>query len=253
MIAHRKTAARSATCPTSPVVVILLLSGFLAGACGPDQAHREYLSALRGEETGMTREEQIAHVTRAIELHPERTEYWETRATYEIDIRDFGRARSDLDRAVENADRPYVRFLRGLVSCQMGEPARSLADFDAAIAGQPENSQFYRGRSLARSQLGDPEGGLVDAEQLVTLSPQVASSYYARGVALAGLGRDREALRDFGEALGRGPELVYPLYARADALERLGRHDESVADREAAKRRQLEQSACALCLDPFRY
>lgn len=201
----------------------------------------------------MTREEQIAHVTRAIELHPERTEYWETRAIYEIDARDFRRARSDLDHAVDSADRPYLRFLRGLVLCRMGEPDRCLADFDAAIAGQLENSQFYRGRSLARSALGDPEGGLADAELLVTLSPQVATSYYARGVALAELGRDREALRDFDEALGRAPELVYPFLARAEAFERLGRHDESVADREAAKRNQIEQSGCAACLDPFRY
>jgi tetratricopeptide (TPR) repeat protein len=232
--------------------MILLLAGSLAGACG-DQAHREYLTALRGDESGMTRQEQIAHVTRAIELHPERTEYWETRAIYEIDARDFDRARSDLDRVIQYADRPYARFLRGMVSCQMGDLARSLGDFDLAIAGQPENSQFYRGRSLARSGLGNPEGGLEDAEHLVALSPQVASSYYARGVALAGLGRGREALRDFDEALRRQPELVYPMYARADVLERLDRYDESVSIREAAKRRQLEQSNCALCLDPFRY
>jgi len=45
--------------------------------------------------------------------------------------------------------------MRGLVTCELGHAPQSLADFDNAIASQPANTQFYRGRSLARSATGD--------------------------------------------------------------------------------------------------
>ena len=109
------------------------------------------MAALRGEEEGMTRQEQLAHIERAIAFEPRRASYRETHAIYSIDVRDFPTATADLDTAILLTDRPYLRFLRGLVSCQRGEFEASLADFDLAIAGQPENAQFYRGRSLARS------------------------------------------------------------------------------------------------------
>jgi len=231
----------------------LLLVLICAESCTWDAAEREYLAALRGDEEDMTREEQIAHLDRALEIAPERARYFETRAIYRIDMLDFDRALSDLDRAIELAERPYLRFLHGLVLCQSGRYREALPDFDAAIVGQPENTQFYRGRALARVHAGVPMEALEDADRLVTLVPQQAESHYARGRALAELDRDKEALAEYNEAIRQRPELVYPLRARADCLERLGdsagaRADHATADRLAAERRN-----CRLCLDPFRY
>src|SRR5437764_13553607 len=129
----------------------------------------------------MGRKQQIAHIERAVELEPARAYYWETLATYRIDLRVFDRAKSDLDQAVRLQDRPYLRFLRGLVLCQSGHPGDALPDFDAAISGQPENSQFYRGRALARAAVGRAGEALNDAERLISLAPQRGESYYARG------------------------------------------------------------------------
>jgi tetratricopeptide (TPR) repeat protein len=201
----------------------------------------------------MTREEQIAHLDRAIAASPRRAVYWETRAIYRIDLRDFVRARADLDEAIRLDDRPYLRFLRGLVACQAGEPRRALRDFDAAIAGHPENSQFYRGRSLARTATGDPTRGLDDADHLVTVARQQAESHHARGLALAALGRHTEAIAEYDTALTQRPELVYPLASRARSLDALGRTALAHADRARAARRAEEESGCAPCLDPFRY
>ncbi|MDA0206927.1 MAG: tetratricopeptide repeat protein [Acidobacteria bacterium] len=229
--------------------LILLCTAF----CGHDEADREYLTALRGEEEDMTREEQIAHIDRAIEISSTRARYWEARAIYRIDLHQFDAALADLDRAVKLAESPYIRFLRGLALCQSGRHAESLADFDAAIAGQPENAQFYRGRALARVEVGMAADALADADHLVALAPQQAASHYARGRSLAALGRDREALAQYDEAIRQRPELVYPLRARADSLERLGETTRAAADRSAAESSAGEREACAVCLDPFRY
>ena len=201
----------------------------------------------------MTREQQIAHIDRAVSLEPGRAYYYETRAVYWIDLRQFDRALSDLDRDIALAPRPYAYFLRGLASCQMGEIARSLEDFDTAIAGQSANTQFYRGRSLARAATGNAMGAMQDAEHLVMAVPQQAESWYARGVALALLGRDREAVADFDHAARIRPELVYVVEARARSLERLGDPARARADNEALTRLRAERDGCAVCLDPFRY
>lgn len=222
-------------------------------ACGHDAAEREYLAALRGEEAGMSREQQIAHVDRAIQLAPTRPYYYETRAIYRIDLRDYARAHADISRAIELADRPYARFLRGLVTCEGGAFAASLPDFDLAIARQPGNTQFYRGRSLARAAVGDASGALQDADRLVARAPQMGESHYARGVALTKLGRDQEAIPEFDRAAAIRPELIYVLEARADAYERLGDSSRAAGDRRAAGAARAERPSCALCVDPFRY
>ena len=225
----------------------------LTAGCGQDPADQEYYAALRGEETGMGREGQIEHIDRAIALAPDRAHYYETRAIYKIDLKQFDRARSDIDRDIELLPRPYAYFLRGLVSCQMGEIERSLADFDTAIAQQPANTQFYRGRSLARAGTGNVAGALADAEHLVSAVPQQAESYYVRGVALSLLDRHAEAVADFDRAATIRPELVYVVEARVRSLERLGDTARVQADREALVRLREEHSRCALCRDPFRY
>ena len=242
-------------------ILVLPLIGFLLlwlfpwffPGCGHDRADLEYFAALRGDETGMTREQQIAHMDQAILLAPKRAFLYETRAGYWVDLRRFDRARQDFDRAIELLDRPYARFRRALASCQAGEIERSLGDFDTAIARQPSNGQFYRGRSLARSAVHDSMGALADAERLVAIEPQRAESWYARGVARMRFGRDREAVEDFDRAAAIRPELVYVIEARAQALDRVGDHDAARRDLADAARGREEQSGCAACLDPFRY
>jgi len=200
----------------------------------------------------MTRIQQIERIDRAIARAPDRAWYRETHAIYSIDLRRFEQATADLDTAIMLADRPYLRYLRGLVTCQRGDFGGSLADFDRAIAGQPENSQFYRGRALARVAVGMHREALVDAERLVSLAPQWGISYYVRGVALSALGRDRDAIADFDESLRRRSELIYPLRARAASYDRLGDPARATADLEEARRRE-ERESSAVCLDPFRY
>lgn len=229
-------------------VVLLCLAN-----CAPDEARREYFAALRGDEDGSTRAEQLAHIDRAIELAPQRASYWETRAGFREDDLRFLDALADLDRAIELADRPYLRFRRGLVRCRLGEHSVALPDFDAAIAGQPENAQFFRGRALARIELGLVEEATKDAETYFELAPQRGEARYVRGRVFAALGRHREAVVEFDETLRIRPELIYPLFARAASLEALGERELAAADRELAEKQSRNFARHPVYLDPFRY
>ncbi len=241
--------------PSARTRTLLLALVLVAAAfgCAPDPAQREYLAALKGEQSGMTREEQISHLDRAIALAPHRAEYFETRALHRIDLRQWPSARQDLDQDIRLKDRPYARFLRGLVACEVGLFGAAIADFDTAIARDPKNAQFYRGRALAKATAGDAAGALRDADRLLALAPAKAESHYARGVALLALGRDREAVPEFDAARRIRPELAYVLEGRASAHERLGEDAQATADRAAFVEVTERQRNCAPCRDPYRY
>jgi tetratricopeptide (TPR) repeat protein len=232
-------------------VSFLLLASVMG--CALDPAEEEYMEALRGEETGMSRQAQIAHIDRAIALAPDRAHYWETRGIYHIDLHDFPSAIADVDRAIEIQDRPYLRFLRGLAKCQNGEFERGLTDLEAAVAGQPDNTQFYRGRGLARVAVGRAEAGLADGEHLVKVEPHVGTSFYVRGKAKAALGRHEEAIGDFTEAIRLRPELVYPRTARSESYTKIGDSQRAEQDRAAAEQARRDGHLCGFCADPFRY
>ncbi|HVP30515.1 MAG TPA: hypothetical protein VMW35_15265 [Myxococcota bacterium] len=239
------------------LLACLALAWAAVTACGRDEADREYFAALAGEKRGASPAELLPHVDRAIFLAPERASYWEKRGGYRTAMGDLVGAEADLDRAIVLADRPYLRFERGLVRCKAGRCAEALADFDVAIAAQPENAQFYRGRALARVAAGRAEAGLEDAERLIALASANGESFYPRGVALAALGRLDGALADFDETLRRRPDLVYPLLARAACLERLGDTARAAADRAEAKAQGAGTvrpgEGCGVCFDPLHF
>ena len=232
---------------------LLVAAVALSAGCALDPAEREYMEALRGEETGMSRHEQIGHIDRAIAQAPDRPQYWETRAIYHIDLREFSTAIADLDRAITLGDRPYLRFLRGLALCQSGAFDRGLHDLEAAVTAQPANTQFYRGRGLARVEVGRAEDALADGEHLVQIEPHVGTSFYVRGKARAALGLHDDAIVDFTEAIRLRPELVYTLIARSDSYALIGDSRRAEDDRYAANRTLRDHDHCAPCLDPFRY
>jgi len=236
------------TIRTIASILIILSTG-----CALDLAEREYLEALKGEETGMSREMQIAHIDRAIAHSPDRPQYWETRGMYHIDLREFASAIEDLDRAIALKDRPYLRFLRGLALCEYGKFDWGLQDLEAAVAAEPANTQFYRGRGLARVEVAHAEAALADGEHLVRLEPHVATSFYVRGKARAALGRHEEAIADFTQAIRLRPELVYPRIARSESYASIGESRRSEDDRDAANQAIRDHSRCAPCVDPFRY
>lgn len=223
-------------------------------ACGRDEADRVYFEALAGDKVGKPCEEMVGLVDRAIALRPDRASYYQHRAGYRVGLGDLAGAKADLDRAIALTDQPYLRYERAIVSCKNGRCADALPDLDAAIAAQPDNTQFYRIRAIARVATGMPEKALEDGERMVAQMPQHGESYYARGIARLALGHTDQALADFTTTLQLRPDLVYPLARRADAYQKIGDAARAAADR-AESARRLEGTAgcrgCGVCSDPL--
>jgi tetratricopeptide (TPR) repeat protein len=246
--------ATPARYPARPahLAALLALAVLCCAGCA-DEAHRELLLALGGDENGLSYEEQIVHLDRAIALAPDRLSYRVTRARTFIDMRRFDRAIADLDFTLARREHAYEHYMRGLARCQQGRPAQALPDFDRAIALQPENSQFYRGRALARVELGRTDDALDDAETLVRLAPNHGHSYYTRGRALHAAGRPAAALEDLDRVVAMRPELVFPREARAEVREALGDPEGAAADRAEVERMTAQGRPVWAWVDPFRY
>jgi len=193
------------------------------------------MTALKGKDSWMPVEEQLSHMSRAIQLDPQRAVYWETRAGYRIGLHDLAGALSDLNRAISLSDRPYLRFRRGAVLCERGEFQEALRDLNRAIAEQPANLQFYRPRAMVHIALKQPTLALADAERMVAGMADVSYGYYARGLARAALG-ESGAVEDISYVIATRPELVAPRRARAWIYGKQGEDAKAAADLLAASK-----------------
>lgn len=178
--------------------IVVLGVACLAAGCdrAGDEARREYLGALELNKTGRPLEEQLAHVDRAVRLVPTGATYLEKRAGLLFGLGRLAEARVDYDRAVELADRPYLRFERADLLCALGEDGAALADLDRAIAAQPENIQFHARRALARLAVGRVAEARADVDHAIASAPAGASERYARAAVLLLEGKPAEALAD---------------------------------------------------------
>jgi tetratricopeptide (TPR) repeat protein len=170
----------------------------LASGCDSagNEARREYFKALELSKTGQPLEEQLAHVDRAVRLVPTSAEYLEKRANLLFAVDRLAEARVDYDRAVELADRPYLRFERANLLCALGDDYTAHTDLDHAIAAQPENIQFYPRRALVRLALGRVAEARADVDHAIASSRAGSSERYARAAVLLMEGRPAEALAD---------------------------------------------------------
>ena len=177
---------------------VVLVVACLATSCDTagDQARREDLEALKLSGIGRPAEEQLEHVDRAVRLMPTSAHYREHRANLLFSLGRLPEARADYERAVELGDRPYLRFERANLLCAQGEYDAALADLDHAIATQPENTQFYPRRALARLAMGRVAEARADVDHAMASSRPGFDEKYARAAVLLMEGKPAEALID---------------------------------------------------------
>jgi len=77
----------------------------------------------------------------------------------------------------------------------------AIADFNQAIAINPQHGSAYIGRGNVKSALGDKQGAIADYNQAIALNPQYAAAYNNRGNAKYDLGDKQGAIADYDQAI----------------------------------------------------
>jgi tetratricopeptide (TPR) repeat protein len=108
-------------------------------------------------------------------------------------------------------DRAATLVNRGIVFLKQRRLESSLADFDAALAIEPDLAEAYVNKGVAMVNAGNDDEAirlLTRALELGTAKPEIA--YYGRAVANELSGRDAQAYRDYRAAAEILPEWSEP-------------------------------------------
>ncbi|WP_301549662.1 tetratricopeptide repeat protein [Streptomyces sp. MNP-20] len=126
--------------------------------------------------------------------------------------------------------RALAHAVRGRFRRQSGAYEDALADYDRAVALDPDLMRAYRGRASTHGKRGDYAAGLADLDRADALLPDQIVTLRMRGEFQRVLGHYEEAVDDLGRAIELAPEQEYAWASRGAALHSLGRHDEALRD-----------------------
>jgi tetratricopeptide (TPR) repeat protein len=96
---------------------------------------------------------------------------------------------------------------RGIVKFAMSAPGQAIADFDSAIALDPQLGTAYANRAAASIALGRDRSALRDANMAIKLGgDSLHVAYYTRAAAEEDAGLTQAAYRDYKQALSLKPD-----------------------------------------------
>ncbi|MCI3931313.1 tetratricopeptide repeat protein [Streptomyces sp. AN091965] len=131
---------------------------------------------------------------------------------------------------LDRRGRALAHAVRGRFRRQSGALEDSLADYDRAVALDPELMRAYRGRASTHGKRGDYAAGLADLDRADALVPDQIVTLRMRGEFQRILGHYEKAVDDLGRAIELAPGQEYAWASRGAALHSLGRHDEALRD-----------------------
>ena len=157
---------------------------------------------------------------------------------------------AQLDDAIRRSPGDAVAYVkRGEVFLGMGERQydRAIADFNQAIAVNPNHVPAYTRRALVYRDRGEHDRAVADFSEAIRLQPDGVTAYLARGMLYSVKGEYERTIVDLDQALRLNPQLGQAYYYRGFAFEKTGERDKAIAD----YRKVLEFGHCPL-VNPVR-
>jgi tetratricopeptide (TPR) repeat protein len=133
------------------------------------------------------------------------------------------------DTVRKRPDNPRAHNSVGQVLLDQGDIAGAIEAFDRSIALETD-ARAITGRGNALKQLGNLEAALADYDRAIANDPQFHSAWFNRGVLLAEMGQIDQALADYTQAIELRPESPKPYHNRAALFSQMGRLDDALAD-----------------------
>jgi tetratricopeptide (TPR) repeat protein len=151
--------------------------------------------------------EAAACFTTALALHGRpNAELYGRRGGAHLELKQYEKAAADFDAALAlDPDAPHLLVNRGLARLRRQEWPEAVADFDRALGLWPEHTRTYLLRAEAKARLKDTAGAAADRKLGLSAEPGDETSWVARGVAKLNAGDANGAVADFDAALKLNP------------------------------------------------
>jgi murein DD-endopeptidase MepM/ murein hydrolase activator NlpD len=121
-------------------------------------------------------------------------------------------------------------FNRGWALNLSGRYDRALADFDKAIAIEPDFEQAFRSKGDAFRRKGMIKQAIAEFDRAIKIKPDYATAFADRALAYQALGKVDQALQDFDKAIALLPDVAQNYFSRAQVHEQKGMLDTALAD-----------------------
>jgi tetratricopeptide (TPR) repeat protein len=168
---------------------------------------------------------------------PQRTLVAETAEAYfqrgvaNFNLSDLDRAIADFDKAIAlNPNLAEAYYNRGTAYGRKGDLEQAIADLDKAIALKPDLAEAYNNRGIAYNNKGQFDRAIADYDKAIALKPDYAEPYYNRGNAYYYKGDFDRAIADYNKAIALKPDYAEPYYSRGNAYHHKGDFDRAIAD-----------------------
>jgi protein O-GlcNAc transferase len=134
-------------------------------------------------------------------------------------------------KTVEHFDTLY---LLANIQVRLGRPSEALANYEAALALEPEHPGALYNRAIVLQGLRRFEEALAGYDRALAVKPDFAAAWINRGIALRDLKRSSEALASYQAALALAPDNAALRYNCGNVLRDLQRFEEALASYDAA-------------------
>lgn len=120
------------------------------------------------------------------------------RATSAFQTGDADQALSLAGRAIANAAGDYRGyFVRARLHAELGNHAKAVEDFDAALRANPAEGSIYHHRGVEHFKLGDMEASIADFDRYLEQAPGQEAHHWQRGIAHYYAGRYADGRKQF--------------------------------------------------------
>jgi len=175
-------------------------------------------------------ERRTADLNRAIQLQPEKPDYYRLRAEVNYGKDSFDEALADIDKAIKSNDEHVQSHeLRGMILLEMKRYEDALAAFNRAGELAPESTTPFQRRSQLFQQKGDLNEAVAQLTKALEVSPRDIATLLLRAGVYYQMKQIDKALADVDEAIRIEPRIPQSHLLRAEIYAGDGRLDQAIA------------------------
>lgn len=210
------------------LLLICLSAGCQAAPADRYQLRREALEAMEKGDYG----EAVRVYGRLEQIEPENAEVYNGRGTAYLSDRQYEKAITDLEKAVQmESGNPVYWFNLGLCRCCLGRYEEGIEDFTRALSLDPQYAESYCQRGAAYAHLEQYEKAEEDIRRAGELRPGGSADFWAAlGSAYISDGDLGRAEAAYDRAIELSPEEAGLYLGRADARILAGKYEQAQQD-----------------------
>ncbi len=125
-------------------------------------------------------------------------------------------------------------YLQGMNKLVQRNYEGAIADFNAALALQPQSIEAYLGRCQAHDALKDDRAVFEDCHQILQLNPKMAQAHYYQGCARSRLGYRQGAIDAYSKAISQDQKYALAYFRRGQTKLDLNKPDQARQDLQTA-------------------